>query len=54
LAHLPYTVQVFKETLRLYPAAHILPRQATQDTTIGGFAVKKRWFVVMDLNHAHG
>ena len=36
LANLPYTVKVFKETLRLFPAAHTLPRQATQDTTVGG------------------
>ncbi len=53
LANLPYTTQVFKETLRLYPAAHILPRQATRDTTIGAFAVKKGWFVVMDVWTMH-
>jgi cytochrome P450 len=53
LANLPYTVQVFKETLRLFPAAHTLPRQATQDTTIGDFTVKKGWFVGVDIWGMH-
>jgi cytochrome P450 len=53
LARLPYTVQVFKETLRLFPAAHTLPRQATQDTTIGNYAVKKGWFVGVDIWGMH-
>jgi cytochrome P450 len=46
-------VQVFKETLRLFPAAHTLPRQATQDTTIGDYEVKKGWFVGVDIWGMH-
>ena len=53
LAHLPYTMQVFKETLRLFPAAHTLPRQATKDTTIGGYEVRKGWFVGVDIWGMH-
>jgi cytochrome P450 len=53
LANLPYTMQVFKETLRLFPAAHTAPRQATQDTTIGDYAVKKGWFVGVDIWGMH-
>ncbi len=53
LANLRYTVQVFKETLRLFPAAHTLPRQATQDTTIGGYEVRKGWFVGVDIWGMH-
>lgn len=53
LAHLPYTMQVFKETLRLFPAAHTLPRQATKDTTIGDYEVRKGWFVGVDIWGMH-
>ena len=53
LASLPYTVQVFKETLRLFPAAHTLPRQATQDTTIGDYEVRKGWFIGVDIWGMH-
>ncbi len=53
LAKLPYTMQVFKETLRLFPAAHTLPRQATKDTTIGDYEVRKGWFVGVDIWGMH-
>lgn len=53
LANLPYTVQIFKETLRLFPAAHTLPRQATQDTTIGEYQVRKGWFIGVDVWGMH-
>ncbi len=53
LAKLPYTTQVFKETLRLFPAAHTLPRQATQDTTIGDYEVRKGWFIGVDIWGMH-
>lgn len=35
------------------PAAHTLPRQATRDTTIGDYAVKKGWFVGVDIWGMH-
>ena len=49
LARLPYTTQVIKETLRLLPVAHALPRQARCDTTLGGYEVRKGWFVSVDV-----
>ncbi len=53
LTNLPYTVQVFKETLRMFPVAHILPRQATKDTTIGNYRVRRGWLVGVDLWGMH-
>lgn len=41
LAHLPYTQAIFKETLRLYPPAWILGRQAIQDVQLGPWHVPK-------------
>ncbi len=53
LPNLPFTTQVFKETLRLFPAAHALPRQATQDTALGEYEVRKDWFVGVDVWGMH-
>jgi cytochrome P450 len=53
LAKLPYTTQVFKETLRLFPAAHTLPRMATQDTNIGDYKVRRGWYVGVDIWGMH-
>lgn len=53
LTRLPFTVQVFKETLRLFPAAHSLPRQATRDTSIGDYEVRRGWFVGIDVWGMH-
>jgi len=39
LPRLPYTLQVFKESLRLYPPAYILSRQAIRDVDLAGYAV---------------
>jgi len=39
LHHLPYTLQVVKEVLRLYPAAPFYARDAIEDDQIGGFDV---------------
>lgn len=42
LANLPYTQQVIKESMRLYPPAWVLNgRQAAEDCTIGGYAIKQ-------------
>lgn len=38
---LPYCLQVFKETLRLYPPAYAISRQALKDITIDGYLVRK-------------
>lgn len=39
LARLPTTLQVLKESMRLYPPAYALVRQAIRDTEIGGWRV---------------
>jgi cytochrome P450 len=47
LAALPYTEQVLKEGLRLYPPAFVLPRHACEDTSIGPYRVAKGSEVVI-------
>jgi cytochrome P450 len=39
LAHLLYTLQVFKEALRLYPPAYVFGRQALRSVIIGGYTI---------------
>jgi len=46
LPHLPYTLQVFKEALRLYPPAYVLSRQAIRDVDLAGYPVPA-WGVVI-------
>lgn len=41
LHHLPYTLQVIKETLRLYPPAPFYIRDAIAEDVIDGYAVRK-------------
>lgn len=41
LAKLPYVTAVIKESMRLYPPAWIIGRQAIRDTTLGPYPVKK-------------
>lgn len=41
LPNLPYCLQVFKETMRLYSPAPAFLRQAVRDTTIGGYHVRR-------------
>ena len=38
---LPYTMQVIKETMRLYPAAPFFARDVVADDRIGDFAVRR-------------
>jgi cytochrome P450 len=49
LPSLPYTLQVFKEALRLYPPAHTVVRLTTRDTEIGGQRVPKGALVLLDI-----
>lgn len=39
LDRLPYTEQVVKEALRLYPPAPVIPRRAAEDTSLGPYTV---------------
>lgn len=43
---LPFTTQVIKESLRLYPPAYALSRENTCDVTLGGLLIKKGSVVV--------
>jgi cytochrome P450 len=42
LPRLPYTEMVVKETLRLYPPAWMILREAIEDVTLGGYRINKR------------
>lgn len=44
LAHLPYCLQVFKETMRLYPPAPVV-REALHDIEIDGYLVPKGYTI---------
>lgn len=39
LQNLPYTLQVFEESMRLYPPSPLVPREAMEDTTISDYYV---------------
>jgi hypothetical protein len=41
LVKLPYSLQVFKETMRLYPPAYMVLREAIRDVEIEGYLVPK-------------
>ncbi len=53
LARLPYTLQVFKEAMRLYPPAYMVVRRATRDVAIGGHRVRKGESVVVNIIGMH-
>lgn len=53
LAALPYTLQVFEESMRLYPSAPIVPRLAVRDTTLGGHHVPAGSRMLVSLFHVH-
>ncbi|MGW9372152.1 cytochrome P450 [Streptomyces xanthophaeus] len=53
LARLPYCLQVFKEAMRLYPPAAVIPRQAIRDTTVGGCAVASGTMVFISAYSLH-
>ncbi|MBI2433760.1 MAG: cytochrome P450 [Candidatus Hydrogenedentes bacterium] len=47
LAKLPYTRCVFAESMRLYPPAYIIGREATEDTALGGYRVPRGSQIIM-------
>ncbi len=53
LARLPYTLQVFKEAMRLYPPAYMVVRRAARDVTIGGHPVRAGQSVVVNIIGMH-
>ncbi len=53
LRSLPYTLQVVKETLRLYPAAPFYARDAVSADTLQGFDVKPGTAVMLSPYYTH-
>lgn len=53
LAHLPYSLQVFKEALRMYPPAYAMTRVALHDLEIAGYLVRKRQAVLIPMYAIH-
>jgi cytochrome P450 len=53
LAHLPYTLQVIKESLRLYPPAYLIGRQALRDVVLEGYRVARGTMVLLSVYTLH-
>lgn len=53
LESLPYTAQVFDESMRIYPPAYSVARRAEQDTQIGKYTVPKGSEVILWIYMAH-
>jgi cytochrome P450 len=53
LPSLPFTLQVLKEAMRLYPPAYIVGRAATRDVTIGGARVKRGQPLLVNVAGIH-
>jgi len=58
LARLPYTEAVVKETMRLFPPAWVIGREAIHDCEIGGYSIRpgvsvivSQWIKHRDLRH---
>lgn len=47
LSRLPYTLQIFKEAMRLYPPAYIIVRTAISDCVIDGYLIKKNAAIII-------
>jgi len=53
LPQIPYTLQVFKESLRLYPPAYVLSRQAVRDVEVSGYRVPAGSVVIVSPYTMH-
>lgn len=53
LHHLPYTMQVLKEALRLYPPAPYYVRDAIEDDTMNGFAIPAKAAIMLSPYYTH-
>ncbi len=47
LPHLPYTMMVIKETMRIQPVVSAFPRAILEDLTLGGFTLKANSLVFL-------
>jgi cytochrome P450 len=53
LKQLPFILQIFKESMRLYPPAYILGRRTYRDVEIGGWPIKKNQLVFVNIAGIH-
>ncbi|MSP59965.1 MAG: cytochrome P450 [Myxococcales bacterium] len=53
LPRLTYTLQVFKEALRLYPPVYLFGRQATEEVTLGGYRLPRGTIVLVSPYGLH-
>jgi cytochrome P450 len=53
LTKMPLTLQVLKESMRLYPPAYVIGRKATADTTVRGVRVRKGHLVFVNVMGIH-
>ncbi|PZR97158.1 MAG: cytochrome P450 [Candidatus Chloroheliales bacterium] len=53
LVKLPYTLQVIKEAMRLYPPAHVISRVTVEATKLGGYELPKHQVVMLDIYAMH-
>ncbi|GAC1394884.1 MAG: cytochrome P450 [Chloroflexota bacterium] len=53
LPRLPYTLQVLKETLRLYPAGYASMRRALRDVPVAGHVVRRGQLVLVSFYTLH-
>lgn len=53
LPNLPYTLQVFEEAMRLYPPSPLLPREAMDHTSLGGYYIPDSAKVLINIISIH-
>jgi cytochrome P450 len=53
LKALPFTLQVLKEVMRLFPPAYVVARRATRPVDLSGYVVKKNDIVVVNIAGIH-
>jgi cytochrome P450 len=53
LPKLPYTLQVLKEAMRLYPPVYVFARRPVRDVTLGGYTVPKGQMVLLNVAGMH-
>ena len=53
LPRMPFTLQVLKESMRLYPPAYVIGRKATEDGTVGGVRVARGQVLLVNIAGIH-